>query len=165
MVLADPARCAEVRSLYEEVRGPLGRALLAWSGSTEVAEDSLSEAFTQLLRRGDGVRNPRGWVWQAAFRIAAGDLHARRRAPLELTGELDLATWGTDWSEAVDLLRALDVLTDQQRKCVALVFIADLPATEAAHILGTSAATVRVQLMRARRRLRNTLTKEEQDEE
>jgi len=150
-----------VRSLYEETAGPLGRALLAWSGSSEVAEEALSEAFAQLLRRGEGLRDPKAWVWRTAFRIAAGDLHRRRRAPGELL-DVDLAAWGgTGNEEALDLLRALAVLTDQQRRCVALVYIADRPATEAAAILQTSAATVRVQLMRARSRLRRELTRGE----
>ena len=59
--------------------------------------------------------------------------------------------------DALDLVTALQALTDQQRHCIALVDVAGHTAPSAAEILGTSAATVRVQLMRARRQLRTLL--------
>ena len=32
-----------------------------------------AEAFAQALRRGTAIRDPRSWVWRAAYRIAAGE--------------------------------------------------------------------------------------------
>jgi RNA polymerase sigma-70 factor, ECF subfamily len=145
-----------VRCLYDDVRGPLWRALLAFSGAVDVADEALAEAFAQLLRRGPGVRDPRAWVWRAAFRIAAGELERRGRFDrngsallIERAGVVDRLP-----DDAVDLVRAIATLSEQQRLCVALVLVADLPAAEVAVLLDTSAATVRVQIMRARRRLR-----------
>lgn len=150
---------ARVRTTYVEVRGPLWRSLLAWSASPDVADEALAEAFAQLLRRGDDVRDPAAWVWRAAFRLAAGDLQRRRRAagPDDDALARLAATPDRLPDDALDLVRALAGLTDQQRRCVALVDVAGHTAPSAAAVLGTTAATVRVQLMRARRRLRTLL--------
>ncbi len=152
-----------LRQVYQEGRGRLWRALFAWSGSVDVADEALAEAFAQAARRGDEVRDPEAWVWRAAFRIAAGDL-ARRRAHRDRTVDLD----GVDLAspeaslalpgDAIDLLRALQQLPDQQRQAIVLTDGAGFTAPEAARVLGTSAATVRVQASRARHRLRPLLT-------
>ena len=58
---------------------------------------------------------------------------------------------------AFDLVAALHQLTEQQRACVVLCDLAGHAAPEAARLLGTTAATVRVQRMRRPRRLRDLL--------
>lgn len=151
----------QVRLTYLEVRGPLWRALVAWSGDPDVADEAVAEAFAQLLRRGDEVADPAAWVWRAAFRVAAGDLQRRRGRARRGADPvaLELVPSVTDRlpDEALDLVEALQALTEQQRSCIALVDVAGHTAPSAAEILGTSAATVRVQLMRARRQLRTLL--------
>lgn len=162
----DPTWVETVRAVYVEVGPRLWRSLVAWSSSTEVAEEALAEAFAQLIRRGAEVRDPEAWVWRAAFRLAAGDLQRRRQRPVvsldaaERDGRLAHATGRIEGlpAEAADLVRALARLSDQQRRCVALVDVAGHTAVSAAAVLGTTPATVRVQLMRARRRLRAELT-------
>ena len=67
-----------VEQTYLAHASKLWRSLRAYSGDPDVASDAVAEAFAQLLRRGDGVRDPGAWVWRTAFRIAAGDLKARR---------------------------------------------------------------------------------------
>lgn len=150
----------QVRASYEGTRASLWRALVAWSGSTDVADEAVADAYAQLLRRGRSgpeVRDLDAWAWRSAFRLASGDL-ARRRSQPARTGDavLDNIAGPVDRlpDEAIDLVRALARLSDQQRRCVALVDVAGHDAPSAAKVLGTSAATVRVQLMRARRRLR-----------
>ena len=148
------ARVERVRAAYEAVHAPLWRAVLAYSGSAEVADDAVAEAFAQLLRRGDGVDDPAAWAWRSAFRIAAGEL--KRRANAAVPGAVpDVGVSVPD--PAFDLIDALRHLTDQQRACVVLCDLAGHGAPEAARLLGTTAATVRVQRMRARRRLRDLL--------
>lgn len=166
--MTDPGVTAwtdRVRTAYEEQRTPLWRAILVWSGSPEVADEAVAEAFAQLLRRGDGVRDPAAWVWSVAFKVARGEL-GRHRARAERTAELaevdDLAGAPDRLpDEAIDLLRAVRQLSDQQRAVVALVDASGHSAASAAEVLDTTAATVRVQLMRARRRLRTLLEPDE----
>jgi RNA polymerase sigma-70 factor, ECF subfamily len=148
------ARADTVQRAYEEVHAPLWRALCVFSGSRDIADEAESEAWAQLLRRGDGVDDPAAWAWRSAFRIAAGELKRRgaTSAPVLVPEQ------GVSGPEpAVDLIAALRHLSDQQRACVVLCDLAGYRATETARILHTTAGTVRMQRMRAHRRLRDLL--------
>ena len=166
--LAAEAWTDQVRDLYTADQARLWRSLVAWSASPDVADEAVADAYAQLLRRGPEVRDPKAWVWRAAFRLAAGDLQRRRARAGTTAGDDVLAllpgTADRLPDDALDLVRALSHLTDQQRRCVALVDVAGHTAPSAADVLGTSAATVRVQLMRARRHLRTLLTPMPEDE-
>ena len=145
-----------------------------------MADEAVAESFAQLLRRmqGDGagtradggpVRDQAAWVWRTAFRVAAGDLARRRdRAGSEGAQALLARRPGAVDrlpDDALDLVRAMATLSDQQRRCLALVDVAGHTAPSAAAVLGTSAATVRVQLARARRRMRALLDDPRPDRE
>jgi len=162
---SDDAWVDRVRTVYDEVSAPLWRAVVAWSASTDVADEAVAEGFAQLLRRGAEVRDPAAWVWRATFRLAAGDLQRRRLRQGEGMTALEGMVGPVDRlpDDAVDLVRALARLSDQQRRCVVLVDVAVHTAPSAAAVLGTTAATVRVQLMRARRHLRDLLTDSEEE--
>src|SRR4030095_4459457 len=73
-VPAGISRTDRIERLYRERGDRIWRGLLAFAGDPEVASDAVAEAFAQVLRRGDEVRDPERWVWRAAFRIAAGAL-------------------------------------------------------------------------------------------
>jgi RNA polymerase sigma-70 factor (ECF subfamily) len=163
--VAAPDHLDRLRQTYEEVHPRLWRAVLAWSGSADVADEAVADAFAQAARRGDDLRDPAAWVWRAAFRIAAGELARRRRSPVVSLDDPDRPIgWdppqvrpGTP-DDAVALIAALQHLSDQQRRAVVLVDGAGFTAPEAADLLATSPATIRVQLVRARRRLRALLS-------
>jgi RNA polymerase sigma-70 factor, ECF subfamily len=149
------ADVSEVERLYRAHGARLWRSLLAYAGDPEIASDTMSEAFAQLLRRGDAVRDPEQWVWAAAFRIAAGELQrARRDQPLVHAGAYELE------EPAIDLIRALRELSRNQRAAVVLHHAAGYPAADVARILGSTPAAVKVHLMRGRRRLRTLLGEE-----
>jgi RNA polymerase sigma-70 factor (ECF subfamily) len=143
-----------VEAIYREHGERMWRSLLAFSGDPHVASDAVSEAFAQALRRGDELRDPRAWIWRSAFKIAAGDLHDRRRAT-PLLGEA-LGSYEMDGIDQ-DLLEALRQLGDKQRAAIVLHHAAGYPVGEIASILGVSSAAVKMHLMRARRRLRDLL--------
>lgn len=138
-----------VRAAYESTHARLWRAVLAFSGSREITDDAVAEAFAQVLRRGDAVRDVEAWVWRSAFAIARGEL-ARR------THEPDLgAEAGQPLPEpAVDLMRRLRELPVADRELLVLCHIGGWTPTELAEITGTPASTVRVRLHRANRRAR-----------
>ncbi|WCO65787.1 sigma factor-like helix-turn-helix DNA-binding protein [Iamia majanohamensis] len=152
-----------LRPVYEDIHARLWRAVLAWSGSAHVADEAVAEAFAQAARRGDAVRDPAAWVWRAAFRIAGGEL-ARLRETEHLADVDPPSRAAFLPADTVDLLRALRRLSDQQRRAVVLVDGAGMTAPQAAAVLATSPATVRVQLSRARRRLRSLLSDQEPDD-
>jgi len=56
-----------IERLYRERGDRIWRGLLAFSGDPEVASDAVAEAFAQVLRRGDEVRDPERWVCDRRF--------------------------------------------------------------------------------------------------
>ncbi len=146
-----------VRDLWEQDHARLWRSVLAWSGSTDVASDAVAEAFAQVLRRGDEVRDPAAWVWRTAFRVAAGLLVERRRSAPAFATVPDAVATTTDPAESLALVQALATLDDADRTVVVLALVAGWTAEEIASMDGATAGAVRVRLHRARGRLRDEL--------
>jgi len=157
-IVAAPDRSTQVEKLYRADGQRLWQAVYAFAGDPDVASDAVAEAFAQLLRRGDGVRDPQRWVWRVAFKVAGGDLATRRRGSVPL--EHDPRSYEMD-APARDLVEALRQLTPHQRSAVVLHHAAGYPTREVARILGSTQAAVKVHLMRGRRRLRELLEEDE----
>ncbi len=155
-----PHTDAAIAELYVAEGTKLWRAVFAFSHDREVTDDAVSEAFAQCVRRGDAVRDRRSWVWRSAFRIAAGDLHDRRR---RVDGPVPERAHEPP-EEAIPLLRVLRMLPTNQRAAVVLRHYAGYGTDEIASILGIGRATVRVHLSRGRRRLRELLAEEERND-
>jgi RNA polymerase sigma-70 factor (ECF subfamily) len=144
---------SEIEALYRSEADRLWRSVYAFAGDPDVASDAVAEAYAQLLRRGEAVRDPAAWVWRAAFRISRGALKARRLAD-GMTSSLP-EHW--DAYADRDLLDAIRQLPDGQRAAVVLFYYADLPIRQIADRLGTNGLAVRANLSRGRRRLRQLL--------
>jgi len=155
LVSAGPDR--DLEHLYREHGARLWRALVAYAGDREIANDAVAEAFAQALGRGAALREPLRWVWRVAFRVAAGELKEQRR---RVAGQVDRSIEVED--PEVELLDSLRQLPPKQRAALVLHYYAGHPTKEIAAILGSSAATVRVHLSHGRRRLRRIL--KEQDD-
>jgi RNA polymerase sigma-70 factor (ECF subfamily) len=140
-----------LEALYRRDGGRLWRAVLMYAGDREVASDAVAEAFAQALRRGKAIREPRPWVWRAAFRIARGELKRRRTPALR-------ADDSYEQSDLPLLLReALARLSPKQRASVVLHHYAGYPVRDVARIIGSTSSAVGVHLHRARERLRRLL--------
>lgn len=146
---------AGLDGLYRRHGAKLWRAIYAYAGDVDVANDAVAEAFAQALRRGEALHSPLHWIWRAAFLIAAGALKDRSRqvhqipeAPYEMEEQ--------DW----ELLSALGRLPRTQRAALVLYYYADQPIVEIARAVGSNAVTVRASLSRGRRRLRKLLEEE-----
>lgn len=152
--MTDPGSAIE-RS-YRGQREKLWRALLLFCGDREVASDAVAEAYAQILRRGDAIRDPDRWIWRSAFRIARGELQRRSRMSelVDLPVEMPTST--------VDLTRALSRLSPKQRASVILHHYAGYSTKETAKIIASTAPAVGVHLERGRARLR-VLLKEQDD--
>lgn len=147
----------DLGDLYEREGPRLWRAVFAYAQDRAVTDDAVAEAFAQCLRRGDGVRSPRAWVWTTAFRLAAAELKERsRHVPLA-----DAGIEPPDVGEADRLLDALRQLPRNQRAALVLRFYAGYDTDEIARVLGSSRATVRVHLSRGRKRLRGLMEEDE----
>jgi RNA polymerase sigma-70 factor (ECF subfamily) len=140
-----------IERAYREEHERLWRSLLLFTGDRDLADDAVAEAFVQLLRRGNAVRDPARWVWRSAFAIARGELRTRRRS-----GELPDVPVEMPES-TVDVVRALTSLSAKQRAAVVLHHYAGYSTKEIASIIGSTPSAVGVHLHRARARLRTLL--------
>jgi RNA polymerase sigma-70 factor (ECF subfamily) len=158
-VMDEAQDLTRVEAVYRSTHHVLWRALLAYTGDRDVASDAESEAFAQVIRRGAAVVDVAAWVWRSAFTIAAGMLAARAKARsspgaiADEPSELGAST--------TEFLSMLGSLSDQQRACVVLRYVAQLDNAGIAAALGTSEGTVRVQLHRAHQSLRRTLEEDD----
>ena len=142
-----------VEAIYRDDGDRLWRSLFSFAGDPDVASDAAAAAFAEALRRGTSLRDPRAWVWRAAFRIAAGELKQRRSLVFGAVPD------GVYREPEVDteLLAALQHLTVGQRACVVLHYYADLPVADIARRTGINPLAVRAHLSRGRKRLRQLL--------
>ena len=138
--------------LYRQQAPRMWRALTAYSGSRDVAQDAVAEAFAQAIARGGEIRSPERWVWKAAYRIAAGDL--KRRGSLTVLLDTESVT---DSEPAWEIRAALAQLSPMQRSAVVLHYYGGYPASEIARIVGSTPAAVWVHLSRGRRNLARAL--------
>jgi RNA polymerase sigma-70 factor (ECF subfamily) len=142
----------DLEEVYRTVAPRLWRALVAYSADPEVASDAVAEAFAQALSHREPLRTPDRWIWKAAFRIAAGELKERsRHEPTQQERSYDMP------DDAIAMTSVLKSLSANQRATLVLHYYADLPDRRIAEILGVGTPTVRVHLMRGRRRLRQLL--------
>jgi RNA polymerase sigma-70 factor (ECF subfamily) len=153
------APSTSIEALYRQDGDRLWRALLAYAGDPDVASDAVAEAYAQLIRRGGAVRDAQAWVWRAGFRIAAGELKRRSEAANAgaATPADRLPTGALDPGVDHDLLDALALLPPKQRAAVVLFYYADAPIREIADRTGMSPLSVRVNLSRGRKRLKEIL--------
>ena len=142
---------------FRSLRPRLWRARLLYSGSGDVASDAVSEAFAQAMATRHEIRDPRGWIWAAAFKIAAGEM-ARRTEHVEPV-DIPIPD-GMDPASLMDLVGALSHVTDMQRRALILRYYMGFTNVEIARILGSSPSSIGVQLFRSTRKLRILLTEE-----
>jgi RNA polymerase sigma-70 factor, ECF subfamily len=143
---------AAIEALYRQEADRLWRALFAFAADTEIASDAVAESFAQAMRRGVAIRDPRAWVWKAGFRIAAGELKRRSRT----AGVIPEGSY-LDPEVDTELLAALVQLSEGQRAAVVLHYYADAPVREISRRTGMSQLSVRANLSRGRKRLKQLL--------
>jgi RNA polymerase sigma-70 factor (ECF subfamily) len=147
----------DYETLYRESAPALWRALYGFTGGRrQIAEDALAEAFARAIERDRGIRQPLPYLYRTAFRLASAELQRERRRGGDPT---DLVA--IEVPDLVDLIRALETLPTNQRAAVILHDEEGYSAREVAQLLGISPATVRVNLHRGRKRLRESLGSEE----
>ena len=143
-------------------------ASLAWHilGDAEEVKEALQETFLRVyrhLRSYDEKRDFFGWLYRISVNVCR-DLESRRRRrrffflPIEHASEARAAE--EDFVRKDDvarLMRAIDTLPQKERFAIILRDIEELPTEEVASILGSSPATVRVQISNARAKIRKIM--------
>jgi RNA polymerase sigma-70 factor (ECF subfamily) len=146
--------------LFAEEGPRVWRTIYAFTaGRRDIAEEAVAEAFARALAHRSGIRDPLGWIYRTAFRLAKEELRRERRSvPTE-------RPWSDEPARIGQLIFALRQLSPNQRAAIVLRYEVDLPVTEIAHRMGIAAPTVRVHLLRGRRRLRELLGAEEVEDD
>ena len=154
----------EVAQFFVEAREDVYRYLLTLGLYPPQAQEAAQEVFLRLyatLRKGEEIRNRRAWVFRVAhnygLKVRAkqntetafdADLEGRLRAPAA-----DPERGLLDRERALRFHRAVEGLSDQQRRCLHLR-LEGLRYPEIAAALGISASAVGEFLRRAVARLR-----------
>jgi RNA polymerase sigma-70 factor (ECF subfamily) len=137
------------------------------ASDADVADDVLQDVFVKAMRQGQGfctLDNPRAWLFQVA-RNALVD-RARTAHPHEsFTDELaDTLPSGETAMAPVDALadcltRTLDELTEEDQHILRACDLEDQTQRAFAQALGLSLPAAKSRLLRARKRLRDRLTR------
>ncbi|HMC62425.1 MAG TPA: sigma-70 family RNA polymerase sigma factor [Candidatus Solibacter sp.] len=132
-------------------------------GNMPDAQDVSQEVFLKLyrnLRKVDGAQSIAGWLYRVTVN-AVRDLQRRKRpeAPMEFAENLPAG--GTDPQQAAteaERRRALEMslrmLPEKERAALVLRDLEGLTTEEVARVLGSSEATVRSQISKARVKVR-----------
>lgn len=155
--LAPQASIETLERLWRDEGARLWRAVAAFAGDAEVANDAVSESFAQALAHQDRIRDPLAWIWRTAFRLAMREVRQRRRRPPPGPLAYEMGPI------LVDVLEALKHLSPKQRAVILMCDYADRSSREVAKTLGITQATVRSHLSQGRRRLRELLREESDD--
>jgi RNA polymerase sigma factor (sigma-70 family) len=149
---------------FDEVwreHGPtIWRAVYVYAGGRrDIADDAVAEAFARAMEQPNLIKNPVAYLYRLAFQAAAME----RKRMTDLREPPELAGPESDGYGA-DILDALRRLSPGQRAAIYLHYRVDLPVADVAAAMGTSAAVVKVHLMRGRRRLASFLSEDTADD-
>ncbi len=150
--------------LYGE-HAPAVKAYILRRAQASVADDLVAEVFMVCWRRLDELpAESLPWLLGVARRVLSTQRRGERRrvALHRRLAESDATVGSLDVASGLGgaLRRALEQLGESDREVVLLIAWEGLTPTQAATVLGVKAATVRVRLHRARRRLARALLRE-----
>lgn len=154
---------AELTALCEREYPRLVRALRLWCGDDGLAEELAQEALLKAVvhwRRVRHMSSPGGWLFEVA-RNQANSSHRRKAAERRAMDRLPVPAAGDDAlagaASAVALRAAMADLPERQRSALILRHYLDLPASEAASVLGISPDALRQLCHRGIESLRSSL--------
>src|SRR3954469_16967637 len=145
-------------SLYERY-GRVVHALLLARAERDLVEDLVQDVFLTAWRRLDDLRDPAafgGWIATIA-RNRATDAHRRAAEFVELPTDLAGAGAASDEAEAHAALDAIRSLPDTYRHTLTLRLVEGMTGPEIAERTGLTPASVRVNLHRGMKLLREKL--------
>ena len=150
----------EFAEFFQASWEPCLKAVVASTGSVQLAEDQVAEAFARAWLSWRKVRRhpaPRAWVVRTALNTGAS-WWRRRIHELPLAGHDAAAPHDADDGLDAALLTALRHLPERQREVIALRVFLDLDIDTIAAHLEIAPGTVRVHLSRAMTTLRRELS-------
>jgi RNA polymerase sigma-70 factor, ECF subfamily len=129
-------------------------------GDREAAHDIASEAFTRLLAKWIGVRDPRGFLYVTATNLAR-DRWRREQRDRRLNARLEMVTPTSAPASDPWLRDMVERLPDRMRAPVLLHYYADMSIADVAAALHRPQGTIKRTLSDARTTLHSWLENEE----
>jgi RNA polymerase sigma-70 factor (ECF subfamily) len=152
---------SEFDQLFRDHYQLVYRTAFSVTRSAEDAEDVLQTIFLKLIRRQfppDLKKNPKAYLYRAAFNGALDIVRARPRDLFPTDSERLANAVSTDWSFAEEAERrlydAIATLSLASVQILMLRYVHNHSVAEIASLLGTTRGTVAVSLFRSRARLR-----------
>lgn len=161
MTTQQPDRERRFRALYADAYADV-LAFAQRRGHPSQAEDVVAEAFLVVWRRFEEAprrrENARAWVFGIVRHCLLNAQRGQGRQDA-LAVRIASVPSGADGpgepsAELIDLAAAWKGLSPAEQEVLALTVFEDLTSAQAARVLGISAASYRIRLMRARRALR-----------
>ncbi|HYO47482.1 MAG TPA: sigma-70 family RNA polymerase sigma factor [Gemmatimonadota bacterium] len=162
--LHDPR--AEFEVIYREHHRRVYAIALRFARDPDRAEEVVQDAFVRAWRslpsfNGDSRLST--WLHSVAVNAALDGVRVRSRREARLDRDVDLDRYAAEVGRAMpgadlDLERAVASLPDGAREIVILHYIEGYPCAEIAEQLGIVEGTVKSQLHRARKLLKEALT-------
>lgn len=144
---------AGFEAFYDASYERMARLGFLLTGSAAVGEELAQDAFVQLYRSWDDVRDPGAWVRTVLVNGSRSWWRrAKRRPPAP---ELPVAV---DQADVLAVRAALADLGERHRTALVLRFFEDLPEREIAALMGCPVGTVKSLLHRGLHRMREELS-------
>lgn len=133
------------------------------AGNLEDAQDASQEVFLRLYRNLGKLEtgNLAAWLYRVTVNVCH-DARRRRLSTVAVDDAVELATSGGDPQQSAGkaerralLLRSLRMLSEKERAAMVLRDLEGLSTAEVAGVLGSSVATVRSQISKARLKVRD----------
>lgn len=145
-------------ALYEAIAKSLWTYIARTCGSRDVADDILQETFFRFMQSGQ-AHLAHGAARPYLFRIATNllnDRWRRREEPYQLDSTTPASEISND--NVLDVGRLLAAMKPRERQLLWLAYVEGMNHREIAKATGLNALSVRVLLLRARRRAADLLS-------
>ncbi|MGB3412501.1 MAG: sigma-70 family RNA polymerase sigma factor [Microthrixaceae bacterium] len=150
----DPSR--QLEELFKERFDPMVRLATLMSGSQDVAQEIVMDAFSKLAPKLDSVVQPAAYLRTSVVNGVRS--HQRRlRTVRKQPTPRPVVSWDPDVDE---MWNRLDLLRPDERACVVLRFYGDMSISDIATQLDLPSGTVKSHLHRSIAKLRDLLTEE-----
>ena len=155
----------ELEELFRTHYQLVYRTAYSVTGSAEDAEDVLQSLFLRFVGRGfpsDLRKNPKGYLYRAAFNQSLNIVRSRKRHAAAGDAErIEIPAPATDseFAEEIDkrLYEAIADLDPKAAEILILRYVHDCSDAEIAKLLGRSRGSIAVSLFRSRARLKKRI--------
>jgi RNA polymerase sigma-70 factor (ECF subfamily) len=158
---AKPETTADLSEVYRRFSGPLYGTAMRMLRRPEEAEDAMQETFLTLYRKTPGLEGPQLGAWLHRVLVNECIDRVRRGRRWRTTGvdeDLSLAPPLHD-ARSLDLRKAVASLPEKARLVFVLHDVEGFKHREMTEMLGLSEGTTKSQLFRARRMLRQFMSR------